>query len=58
MEQKYIRKGHIIYDMDNRAVFTGMATIYGEKVPSINAAKRESRRLQGTSLGQGLLRVG
>jgi len=56
MEQKYIRKGHIIRDMAGKVIFTGM---WGSKknIPSINAAKRESRYLQNANLGRGLLRV-
>jgi len=56
MTQKYIRIGNVITMMSGKKVFTG--TVPGRKdVPSINAAKRESRKLQGKSLGCGLLRV-
>jgi len=56
-EQQYERTKHIIRDMDDNIVFTGVLKVGEIEVPSINAAKRESRRLQGSALGQGLLRV-
>lgn len=48
MNQEYTRNKNIITDMKGNAVFKGK---------SINEAKRESRRLQGSNLGQGLLRI-
>jgi len=54
MKQEYIRKRHVIFNMDGDVVFTGKDQ-HGH--PSVNAAKRESRKLQGTALGQGLLHV-
>jgi hypothetical protein len=56
-QQEYVRKGHVISDMDGNAVFTGMVLAGALSKPSINAAKRESRRLQGSALGRGILRV-
>ena len=44
MEVKYYRKGHIIKNAKGEIVFTG--TCENTKYRSINAAKRESRRLQ------------
>ena len=56
-ELQYTRKNHVITDTSGEVVFTGTVG-QGEFVrPSINAAKRESRRLQGTALGRGILRV-
>ena len=56
MKQQFIRKDHIIRNMAGEVVFTG--TVPGRpKSVSINAAKRESRKLQGSSLGLGILRV-
>lgn len=56
MNQEYVRKGHVIKDMKGKVIFTG--TVPGKKgIASINAAKRESRRIQGNSLGRGILRV-
>ena len=52
-EQAYERKGNVIRDMNGKAVFTGITL----GAPSINAAKRESRKLQGSALGRGILRV-
>lgn len=57
MKQEFVRKDHIIRDMAGKVVFTGMFTRRSTQHPSINAAKRESRKLQGTMLGCGLLRV-
>lgn len=55
-ELKYTRKGATITDVE-----TGQATTYFQKgkdqVPSVNAAKRESRILQGGALGHGSLQV-
>ena len=57
-EQQYERKAHIIRDMDENIVFEGKLDLGAlGSLPSINAAKRESRRLQGSALGQGMLRV-
>ena len=54
--QQFVRKDHVIKDMKGKVVFTG--TVPGKpKQVSINAAKRESRKLQGANLGTGLLRV-
>jgi hypothetical protein len=58
-KQKYVRKGHVIKDMEGKAVFHGQ-TPDRKKQPSINAAKKESRRLQlteGSGLGRGLVRA-
>ncbi len=57
MKQKFIRKGNIITDMAGKVLFKGQWGADKRKRPSINAAKRESRKLQGNSLGLGLLRV-
>lgn len=61
MKQEYIRKDHIITDMSGKVVFTGQFLRGQKPSPSINAAKRESRKLQtgkGTGgLGGGILRV-
>jgi len=54
---EYIRKGHIIRDVSGTIVFEGYAGSGEHRVPSINAAKRESRKLQGSALGLGSLRV-
>lgn len=57
VEQQFTRKDHVIKDMAGKVVFTGS---FGEgrlKRPSINAAKRESRKLQGSRSGCGILRV-
>ena len=56
--QQYERKGHIIRDMEDNIVFEGKLSL-GElgSIPSVNAAKRESRKLQGSALGQGILRL-
>ena len=44
VEIKYLRKGHIIVDAESgKVVFEGADK---DNKPSINAAKRESRRLQ------------
>lgn len=55
--QEYTRKGHVIRDMAGEVVFTGTQKIGGKEFASINAAKRESRRLQQPNLGSGILRV-
>ncbi len=57
MNQEYIRRDHIITDMTGEVVFTGTRKIGKGERTSINAAKRESRRLQGSDLGSGILRV-
>ena len=57
MQQQYTRKGHIIRDMAGALVFEGYVGSGDDRRPSINAAKRESRKLQAGQLGQGLLRV-
>lgn len=57
VEQQYTRKKNIIRDMDGKVVFTGKLVVGDISVPSINAAKRESRKLQAGQLGQGLLQV-
>lgn len=55
-QQEFVRKDHVIKDMKGNAVFTGKTP--GKKdVVSINAAKRESRKLQAGDLGSGILRV-
>jgi len=48
----FYRKGHIITDLGGVVVFTGLTN----NQPSINAAKRDSRKLQAMH-GQGTLRV-
>jgi hypothetical protein len=58
MKTEYFRSNHIIADTDGNIVFTGLhhkGTPF--EGPSINAAKRESRRLQGSALGQGMVQV-
>ena len=57
MEQQYTRNKHIIKDMAGNVVFTGTVGSGDLTMPSINAAKRESRRLQGAALGRGLVSV-
>lgn len=54
MPHQYTRKRHIITDASGAVIFTGKCPA-GHR--SINAAKRESRRLQAGALGQGRLRV-
>lgn len=54
MKLKYIRCKHEIFIVGQEyPTFTG----HDHGIPSISAAKRESRRLQEGALGQGLLRV-
>lgn len=55
-QTKFIRKKHIIRDVDGNVLFEGRSPHGGA---SINAAKRESRRLQAANggLGMGSLRV-
>jgi len=61
-EVKFYRKNHIIHNANGMGlgtvVFTGKAqrVINGADSPSINAAKRESRRLQEIH-GHGCLKV-
>jgi hypothetical protein len=56
--QQYERKAHVIRDMDENVVFEGKLDLGAlGSLPSINAAKRESRKLQGGALGRGTLRV-
>ena len=43
---KYVRRGNRIYSVETNQV---------ETFPSIAAAKRKSRELQGTNLGRGVL---
>jgi hypothetical protein len=50
---KFYRKGHIITNLKGDVVFTG--TFANGEYPSINAAKRESRKLQEL-YGAGCLR--
>ena len=57
VEQEFTRKDHVIKDMAGKVIFTGKQGTNKNAPPSINAAKRESRRLQGERLGCGLLRV-
>jgi len=52
---EYIRKGHRILDASFKVLFEGKDQ-HGH--PSINAAKRESRKLQAGQLGSGILRLG
>lgn len=56
-DQQYERNGHIIRDMSGGIVYTGQVVAGELTKPSINAAKRESRKLQGSALGRGILRV-
>lgn len=58
-ELKFRRKAHTIYDTDGNTVFQGFVGEGDNKHPSINAAKRESRRLQlaNGGLGRGSLKV-
>ena len=55
-ELQYTRKGATITNVE-----TGQATTYTQKgkdqVPSINEAKRQSRKLQGGALGHGSVAV-
>ena len=59
-EIKFYRKNHVIRDTDNNVVFTGTyrAKFKGivQDIASINAAKRQSRKLQSVH-GAGCLRV-
>jgi len=48
----FVRKNHIIRNARSEVVFTGET----QRSPSINAAKRESRRLQVLN-GKGCVRV-
>lgn len=57
MKAQYFRKGHVIRDAQDNIVFTGTIQHGDLTVPSINAAKRESRKLQAGRLGQGSLVV-
>lgn len=57
MNQQYVRKDHVIKDMKGKVVFTGKVKVGNAERASINAAKRESRKLQGSNLGSGILRV-
>jgi hypothetical protein len=57
MDQQYTRKLNVIKDMAGNVVFTGSVGSGDLTMPSINAAKRESRRLQGAALGRGLVSV-
>lgn len=57
MKQEYVRRDHVITDMKGNIVFTGMVRRSDGTDSSINAAKRESRKLQGDNLGCGILRV-
>jgi hypothetical protein len=58
MDTQYERKGHVIRDFGTKeVVFTGTVGQGEFAKPSINAAKRESRELQGSALGHGLVRV-
>lgn len=54
-EVKFYRKGHIITDVEGKVVFEGTFKHGQATYPSINAAKRESRKLQALH-GQGCLR--
>ena len=54
---QYYRKNHVILDHELQVIFTGTVGAGDLARPSINAAKRESRRLQGSALGQGLLQL-
>ena len=55
-EVKFYRKDHVITDVDGKTIFTGTFRVKAGEYTSINAAKRESRRLQEKH-GQGSLRV-
>lgn len=55
-KQEFVRKDHVIKDMKGGVVFTGNVPGRND-LASINAAKRKSRELQGSSLGLGVLRV-
>ena len=55
-EVKYYRKNHVITTADGKVVFTGTFKDKKGEYTSINAAKRESRKLQSVH-GQGCLRV-
>ena len=52
----YCRKGHVISDLEGNTVFTGTYKVKAGEFISINAAKRESRRLQEIH-GAGCVRV-
>lgn len=53
---QYYRKNHVITDVEGKVIFTGQFKDGEHTYPSINAAKRESRKLQAVS-GPGSLRV-
>ena len=53
-EVKFYRKDHVITDVSGKVIFTG--TFHNGAFTSINAAKRESRKLQQQH-GHGSLRV-
>lgn len=55
-EIMFIRKYNLIKDIHGTVVFIGTYTDRGNTYPSINAAKRESRRLQEIH-GQGCVRT-
>lgn len=59
VKTKYIRKGKTIYTLEYTAAEDGTEVVnrVAATYKSINAAKRESRKLQGSNPGNGLLRV-
>lgn len=56
---EYIRKGAVIVEAEKGedGVRKVVFPINSKTAPSINAAKRESRKLQAGQLGSGVLRV-
>lgn len=57
MKTQYIRKGNTIYKLSYDPDGTTVVNKEAIKYTSINSAKRESRRLQGSNPGSGLVRV-
>lgn len=55
METMFYRKGHIITDTDGNVVFEGTFRDGKTEYASINAAKRQSRKLQAQH-GKGCVR--
>ena len=54
---QFIRTGHTIKNLDSDEVTTYYNPAKKQEV-SINAAKRESRKLQGSQLGLGKVQLG
>ncbi len=54
MDTAHLRKKNVIWPVDANGMIGSKPSFTGN---SINEAKRESRRLQGVSLGHGLVKV-